>query len=516
MLRLRWTGDFSVDFFDERNWEAEDGQPIEGDPLGPSRPVSSYLFIEKADLQLPAGLSFSGAEAGLFLKGASLQATSIAGGRIKLDQASTLTLVAAQPLVGDVQLDLSDPRSWVRLVAFGTQPPPLSRIHVQGKAAALGGNLRAHNYYARGVLLRPNAPELPVLRLYSERNLKGASAGLREAVTYSDRWQPIPSLLGTTGSSLYLERGYQAVIAKNPDGTGPARTYLAIEKPIIVNRLEAALEDAVGFVRILPWEWVTKKGTGGNVAGVRAGWYYQWGNTALPDSSRAYSPMIWGAGQLSPHDSTTLTRIRARRDISTLLGFNEPDDCEAQSGRWHGLCEPDVAAAYFAQLQATGLRIGSPVTRERGEHSWLAEFSASAQPRGARFDFVAIHWYDWNGDPSKSPLADPNKVFARFKLAVERAYEKYKLPIWVTEFNANPWRQPRVQAGFLRLALPYLELNPNVERYAFFEPAARDGIGKTRYFQPDGRLSEVGRVYRDHLSTPARPEPSYVGRNSLD
>jgi hypothetical protein len=515
-LRLRWTGEFDSNFFDERNWESEDGQRIEGEPLEPGRPIRSHLSMERADLRLAASLSFSGTEAGLSLKGASLHATSIAGGRIKLDQASTLTLSAPQPLIDSFHLDLSDGRSWVRLLTFGTRPLPLSRIQMQGKAAVLGENLRTHNYYTRGVLLRPNAPELPVLRLYSEPNLKGASAGLREAVTYSDRREPLPSRLATTASSLYLERGYQAVIAKNADGTGPARTFLAIEKPIIVNRLEAALEDSVGFVRILPWEWVTKKGTGGNVSGVRAGWYYQWGNTGLPDSARAYTPMIWGAGQLSPHDSTTIGRIRTRRDISTLLGFNEPDDCEAQSGRWHGLCEPGVAAAYFAQLQATGLRIGSPVAREGGERTWLAEFAAAARPRGARFDFVAMHWYDWNDDPSKSPLADPDKVFARFKLAIERAHEKYQLPLWVTEFNANPWRQPPVQAAFLRLALPYLESNPNVERYAFFEPAERDGIRKTRYFDPDGRLSEVGRVYQEHLSTPARPEPSYVGRNSLD
>ena len=68
-----------------------------------------------------------------------------------------------------------------------------------------------------------------------------------------------------------------------------------------------------------------------------------------------------------------------------------------------------------------------------------------------------MHWYDWGSNPANSPNANPQNIFNRFKNYLQNVYDLYGLPIWITEFNANPNRATWVNKGFMELALPYLE-----------------------------------------------------------
>jgi hypothetical protein len=86
-------------------------------------------------------------------------------------------------------------------------------------------------------------------------------------------------------------------------------------------------------------------------------------------------------------------------------------------------------------------------------------------------------------------------IFGRFKNYLQQVYNEYKLPIWITEFNANPNRPNSTQAAFLQLALPYLESLDYVERYAYFQPNPTNAsvpVDPANYFDAPGNLTNIG------------------------
>ena len=122
----------------------------------------------------------------------------------------------------------------------------------------------------------------------------------------------------------------------------------------------------------------------------------------------------------------------------------------------------------------------------------------------SRMDVIGMHWYDWGGY-SSGAAADANSIFNRFKNRVTAAYNYYKMPIWITEFNANKNRSRAVQDAFLKLALPWLESTPFVERYAYFQPNGGNGD----FLDASGNLTSTGLIYMNHISTPSIKEENY-------
>jgi len=114
------------------------------------------------------------------------------------------------------------------------------------------------------------------------------------------------------------------------------------------------------------------------------------------------------------------------------------------------------------------MRIVSPGGREEAPSGWLKEFYNKAKAQDIRIDVIAVHWYDWGSGPTTTDGATGDQVFNRFKSYLTNVYNIYGLPIWITEFNANPARSQAVNARFLELALPYLEGLDYVERYNWF------------------------------------------------
>jgi len=191
-----------------------------------------------------------------------------------------------------------------------------------------------------------------------------------------------------------------------------------------------------------------------------------------------------------------------KKKITHIMSFNEADNCADQSGQYGQLCVHDTAAISHKHLMKTGLRIVSPSCRESEELRWLKSVNDLMVPAGTRMDVIGMHWYDWGG---LNLASDANSIFTRFKNKVIAAYNYYKMPIWITEFNANKNRSRAVQDAFLLLALPWLESTPYVERYAYFQP---DG-GNGSFLDSNGNLTTTGNIYLNQVSTPSVPE-SYV------
>jgi hypothetical protein len=243
---------------------------------------------------------------------------------------------------------------------------------------------------------------------------------------------------------------------------------------------------------------------------VAVAWVYSWKPRDLyinPPIGVQYVPMIWNAADV------TKTKLEEAKSTGSpvLLGFNEPDRPE-QANMTVG-----QALILWPQLEATGLELCSPATSDNPSTSgsWQERFFAGAKARNMRIDKLCVHWYGTNFDPKQAT--------AQLKIFLMAAYEKYRLPIWMTEFALTRWLDysngyymaeypsAAIQAEFVHQASAMMEALPFLERYAWFSLSLyfRSRNDTSHLYLGDGTATCVGEAYRAILksSNPA-PEPS--------
>jgi Glycosyl hydrolase catalytic core len=221
-------------------------------------------------------------------------------------------------------------------------------------------------------------------------------------------------------------------------------------------------------------------------------WMYDW--AAAPNGVQAprgveFVPMIWGEKSV---DATTLGT--AKKNGSTLLGFNEPD-LAGQSD-----LTVERALELWPRLQATGMRLGSPAVASGADRDggWLDRFMAGAKQKGYRVDFITVHWYGSDFDPARAT--------AQLKDYLRATYARYHKPIWVTEYalmnfgDGAKLPSPDVQARFVTSSTAMLKGLSYVERYCWFAfPTSTDGSDGTGLYRPAGAAverTEPGTAYR--------------------
>jgi len=344
------------------------------------------------------------------------------------------------------------------------------------------------------------------LTIYDQPNLGGTGVAVSGIYTVYSGQSGIPGGLNNNISSFQLEQGYMVIVADQSDGMHPSKTYIASDAPLTVNTLPPELDNAISFIRIVPWKNPVKKGKAGWTTSppVAGGWYYKW-NAILEWGQETnspygeYAPMCFGAGGTFADD---IANYLAMDQVTHLLGFNEPDDCNGQSGQWYGLCQVTNAVGYFQELQKAGLRLGSPSGTEataNNSTTWTSQFIQLCDAAGIRVDVACLHWYDWGGSPTTTPNANPDLVLRRFKQYLSHAYHMYRRPIWITEFNANLNRVTSVQDAFLQNAMEWLDAVGYVERYAYYQPNSGTG----NFFDTNGVITSTGLIYSNHVSTPS-------------
>jgi hypothetical protein len=230
------------------------------------------------------------------------------------------------------------------------------------------------------------------------------------------------------------------------------------------------------------WEF---PGVSGAVTDVGAGWYYNWGtdNDKMPAGAE-FVPMIWDENVV-----TAANLAKVKTEGTTLLGFNEPD--------LDGQAEMDVKQALdlWPQLQATGMRLGSPAVAYGGDTpgGWLDQFMKGAEERKLKVDFITLHWYG-------SDFSDA--ATGQFMGYVKAVHDRYQKPIWVTEyglmnFTGTPKFPTTAQiTSFIRNSTAQLQAAPYVERYAWFSlPAVGDSVDYGLY-RDATTPTEAGKAYR--------------------
>jgi hypothetical protein len=225
---------------------------------------------------------------------------------------------------------------------------------------------------------------------------------------------------------------------------------------------------------------------GDRIKALNVAWYYTWKLQPIEGvAAEKFVPMIWGGRHLEEQ----LSVLKARGTVPVLLGFNEPDRVDQAN------MSVQKAILPWSQLVPLAGRLGSPAPA--GVLSpWFDRFYRMTQEKGLKMDFMAVHVY---GPP------DPKKFLAK----VDAMYEKYHLPIWITEFavadwsakgkpGSNRYSEEEVLA-FMKSVLPELEKRQFVERYAWFgagnHSLTHEQARTSRLFEKDGTLTPLGKYY---------------------
>jgi hypothetical protein len=192
-------------------------------------------------------------------------------------------------------------------------------------------------------------------------------------------------------------------------------------------------------------------------------WFYNWGDGlskavdgAAKTNNVTYFPMAW-----NNVDEEVLRYYKKNHpECEYLLAYNEPNLTDQANmtppqaaDRWKRLLkiakELELKIVSPAMNYGTLSGYGDPV-------KWLDEFFNQPGVSLADISAIAIHCY----------MQNP----AAMKGYIER-FKKYGKPIWMTEFCA--WEgiaSGAAQMEYMSEAVTYMELDPAVERYAWFIP----------------------------------------------
>jgi len=229
---------------------------------------------------------------------------------------------------------------------------------------------------------------------------------------------------------------------------------------------------------------------GDRIAALNLAWYYTWKPYPVEGAPpEKFVPMLRSRGGRVLDEQIAYFRSQGR--LPQLLAFNEPnlakgDDMtvEAVIQRW-----PEIAELAD--------QLGSPAP-SGVLGPWFDAFFRQLEARGMKLDFMAVHLY--------SP-PDPENFLKK----IDAVYEKYRLPIWITEFAVADWdalKKPKKNRfseddvlAFMKAVLPELEKRSYVVRYAWFGAGdyvyTHEEVRTSRLFEKDGSLTPLGHYYSE-------------------
>jgi hypothetical protein len=188
---------------------------------------------------------------------------------------------------------------------------------------------------------------------------------------------------------------------------------------------------------------------------LNASWWYNWTTSPSGCKTGEFVPMISGKNEKSAQAvSAALNGLKAA-GYRTVLAFNEPNKSDQAN-----LSVADVVALWPSLTADAGMRVSSPATSADAK-AWFEDFMAQVDAQSLRVDFVAVHWYGWNAGSCN----DAKELESYLTWA-----EKFKRPIWITEFGCMNASNPSVEVvqKFYAAAIEMLARHASVERYAWY------------------------------------------------
>lgn len=438
----------------------------------------------------------------------------------EIKNGGTLILTGEKPF-GSYKVDLADRSCSLILegMLVTEAKPYLKQVSIGGKAFAEGTDRLS--IYGNGSEIIPEGWKAP-LTIYKEENFGGESMvcerdiyyrGKKVAAKQSYLEQIEIGSFDNSIRSFKLRKGFCAVLANNPDGTGFSRCYVASDADIEVATMPEGLEFA-SFIRVSRADRVGKRGICGlDITPVtRSTWYYSWGASDVSQENFEFVPMrhnkYWDG----------FDKINSRVDNYNVLGYNEPDHSDQSD------LSPDYAIDNWPEFMKSGLRAGSPAP-DAISKDWLNKFLKKADSLNYRVDFVATHMY-WNSQTPSGLTDNINRL-------CKNTYGGR--PMWITEWNnganwtGESWpdkKGTRLDAEFNVLLdkdgkettvdRPHTEANSEVqtkwlaemleafdncqylERHAFY-----NWVQDARSVVIEGKLTPAGKVFANFHSEPA-------------
>ena len=217
-------------------------------------------------------------------------------------------------------------------------------------------------------------------------------------------------------------------------------------------------------------------------------WWYNWANQSPGGGAPIeFVPMIWGGQSLSQSIPSS---------SRYLLGFNEPN-FNTQAN-----LTVQQAASDWPQVQAKAAALGIPVVSPgvnfcgsasdssqcaqasvTDPYTYLKDFFAACD--GCKVDYIAAHWYNCDVPSLRSYLEGGGDGGLQ-------GFAQFGKPIWLTEFSCDTTHSVADQKAYMQAAVPYLESNPNVTRYAWFNAGP---IPNAELTNSDGSLTDLGKTY---------------------
>ena len=344
--------------------------------------------------------------------------------------------------------------------------------------------------YAHGTVVMPHSGSFRPLTVYSGEGFTGDSAKYTQHVYYNN--------LGTMNNaikSFKLKRGYIATFANESDGLGYSRVFIADDKDLEFSIMPEALDSRVSFIRVLRYEWVTKKGwCGSDYEGNLSGstWYYNWQAQLSSTSNLEYVPMR------AKLNWSPFSQINALTNVSHSLGLNEPDHPEQhKDDNGEKVVTVEQAIAQWPDMLKSGLRVGAPATTN---FEWLYNFMERCDELNYRVDYVAVHAY-W-GNSAQS-----------YYNTLKYVHERTGRPIWITEWNyganwTNEW-WPNDPSGYtdqnadhaynhIKEIVEMFDTASFIERYAIY-----NWVEDARAIVLNGALTKAGQFYAENPSVVA-------------
>jgi hypothetical protein len=222
------------------------------------------------------------------------------------------------------------------------------------------------------------------------------------------------------------------------------------------------------------------------------GWYYDYNmqdpyqqsglsgdcSTARQMDRSRFTPMNWCLSSM--HDEKPSYDVGA----PIFMGFNEPNNIH--NCNTHAL---DVAKAWGTIMQQwPNSALVSPATAGNGIQ-WYEDFFRHCQElygsSGCRISYLATHCYHCHASDTMAYL--------------KQLHDKFKLPIWLTEFSCGTHEQGRPTSDhkqFMKEILPKLDGADFVYRYAWMsarDPSNLRGLVET--VNGKAQLTELGQIY---------------------
>ncbi|KAK9791965.1 putative Glycosyl hydrolase catalytic core-domain-containing protein [Seiridium cardinale] len=238
-------------------------------------------------------------------------------------------------------------------------------------------------------------------------------------------------------------------------------------------------------------------------------WYYNYGSTpssAFADKSQdefEFVPMLWGSITDTSFLDGVTSLIDGGRNISHVLGFNEPDGSSSTGGS--GI-QPAWAAQIWVNniepLAAKGIKLGLPACSGGWNGiPWLQQFlancsalvSTDGETKNCTYDFVNIHWYG-NFEGLASHMGSYAAAFPN-------------VTQWITEYNLDDQDLSTTQ-DFFNTSAEYFDRLDTVGRYSYFGSfrSKVSNVGENAVMLNNaGQLTDIGSWYLGGTATDVSP-----------